>query len=641
MANLLEYVINVRDRATATMQRLGGAAVDATNRLGGIQHQSVLVASALRELGAPIDKLKQQLDKLKQERGLIHQRDIVKIRQFNTEIQNLERQIDSLENTTSQSKLSSWAKDAFSQIPFAGLLTNPLVVAGTIAGAAIKKGIEQDLQNTSFEVLLGSKDAAQNMVTDLTKYGMETPYDKMSLGENAKQLLGFQIEGKKVMPILRAIGDLAMGDKNKMDSLTLAFAQMSSSGKLNGQDLNQMINAGFNPLGEIATKTGKSIGVLKEEMAKGSISAKMVEDAFMSATAEGGKFYKMAEKQGETLGGKWAQFMDNASEKLLIMYQLIGPVAEKLIELGGTALDAIFNGIGWLVDQVQEGNPYLLFFAIAIGSITLALIIMKTTMLATAAIQKGMTIATNLSSASWWKLNFAMLSNPITWIIAGVIALIALIGWLIYKVDGWGEAWDNTVNAAKFLWSGFMNMMKYTFGVVYDMLMNRIDDIMNAWYSLKSLWNEDEAAADKEAMEKRSEERKAKLKQLSLEAKSDFINAVESTKKIGSSFSVNDKTIGDLTNDLKKKMGISSPDGIAGSATIDSTIGGGKGDKDKSNTAVATGGTKHNYITINMTDLIGVLNISKAGFKESVDEMQEQSTDALLRLLGSAVSAGN
>lgn len=634
MANLLEYVINVRDRATATMQRFGGAAIDATNRLGGIQHESVLVASALRELGAPVDKLKQQLDKLKQERGLIHQRDIAQIRQFNTEIQNLERQIHSLENTTSQSKLGGWAKEAFSQIPFAGLLTNPLVIAGTIAGAAIKKGIEQDLQNTSFEVLLGSKEAAQNMVSDLTKYGMETPYDKMSLGENAKQLLGFQIEGKKVMPILRAIGDLAMGDKNKMDSLTLAFAQMSSSGKLNGQDLNQMINAGFNPLGEMAQKTGKSIGQLKDEMAKGSISAKMVEDAFMSATAEGGKFYKMAEKQGQTLGGKWAQFMDNASEKLLIVYQVIGPVAEKLIELGGAALDATFNGLGWLFDKLMEGHPVAIVAAIAIGSLVASLMLMKTWGLIVTGVTKAITLAQ-------WLWNAAMTANPIGLIIAAVIALIALLGWLIYKTDGWGEAWSNTVNAAKSMWSGMMNLIKFTWGTIYDMLMRNIENIMVAWYKLKSLWNEDEANAQIAIIEQRSEERKAALKQTAQDATQDFANAWDSTKKAAGSLKWNDKSLSDMVGDMKKGLGISSPDGVPGASTINSSIGGGKGDKDKSNTAVATGGTKHNYITINMTDLIGVLNINKEGFKESVDEMQEQSTDAFLRLLGSAVSAGN
>ena len=81
-------------------------------------------------------------------------------------------------------------------------------------------------------------------------------------------MLGFGIAQEKVMPTLSAIGDLAMGNKDKMSSLTLAYSQMSSTGKLMGQDLLQMINAGFNPLNEISKNTGKSIGVLKKEMEK-------------------------------------------------------------------------------------------------------------------------------------------------------------------------------------------------------------------------------------------------------------------------------------------------------------------------------------------------------------------------------------
>ena len=72
-----------------------------------------------------------------------------------------------------------------------------------------------------------------------------------------------------------------MGESGKFNSLTLAFSQMSATGKLMGQDLNQMINAGFNPLQTISEKTGKSIATLKDEMSKGAISAEMVQQAFM------------------------------------------------------------------------------------------------------------------------------------------------------------------------------------------------------------------------------------------------------------------------------------------------------------------------------------------------------------------------
>jgi tape measure domain-containing protein len=89
-----------------------------------------------------------------------------------------------------------------------------------------------------------------------------------------------------------------------MKSLALAFSQATASGKLMGQDLNQMINAGFNPLEVISRKTGKSIDQLKEEMEAGGISAKELGEAFQMATQEGERFYKGAERAGSTTAGR-------------------------------------------------------------------------------------------------------------------------------------------------------------------------------------------------------------------------------------------------------------------------------------------------------------------------------------------------
>ena len=94
-----------------------------------------------------------------------------------------------------------------------------------------------------------------------------------------------------------------MGNAERFQSLILAFAQVSANGKLMGQDLLQMVNAGFNPLSIISERTGKSIAVLRDEMSKGEISAQMMEEAFAAATAEGGKFYGMLEAQSQTING--------------------------------------------------------------------------------------------------------------------------------------------------------------------------------------------------------------------------------------------------------------------------------------------------------------------------------------------------
>ena len=155
----------------------------------------------------------------------------------------------------------------------------------------------------SFRTLLGNKEKADALFSQIRDFAVKTPWQLKDLSSAAQTLLSFNIEEAEIMPMLRAIGDISMGDTQKLQSLTLAFAQMSSTGKLMGQDLLQMINAGFNPLSVISEKTGKSIGVLKDEMSKGAISAEMVKQAFIDATAEGGKFHGMLEQQSQGIAG--------------------------------------------------------------------------------------------------------------------------------------------------------------------------------------------------------------------------------------------------------------------------------------------------------------------------------------------------
>lgn len=201
----------------------------------------------------------------------------------------------------------------------------------------VRKEIES--YEISFRTLLGSQEKADALFGSLREFAVKTPMQLGDLAKGAQTLLGFGIEAEKIMPTLKQIGDISMGNADKFGSLTLAFAQMSSSGKLMGQDLLQMINAGFNPLQVISEKTGKSIGELKKEMEQGAISVEMVADAFKTATSEGGMFYGMLEKQSEglqgaisNLQGAWEEALNTLGERSqgLIVSGIKG--ATKLVE---------------------------------------------------------------------------------------------------------------------------------------------------------------------------------------------------------------------------------------------------------------------------------------------------------------------
>lgn len=198
------------------------------------------------------------------------------------------------------------------------------------AGEVLNVRANMESLQTSFTVLLGSAEKGNELFEQLREFGATTPLELPDLAKNAQTLLGFGIQAKDVMGILKDIGNISMGDAQKMESLTLAFSQATSAGKLQGQDLLQMINAGFNPLQEIAAKTGKTIAEVKDEMSNGAISADILRQAFADAAGAGGKFDGMLDKQSKTLKGA----KSNLDDAIEMAYNGIGEKLEPAVMTG-------------------------------------------------------------------------------------------------------------------------------------------------------------------------------------------------------------------------------------------------------------------------------------------------------------------
>lgn len=224
---------------------------------------------------------------------------------------------------------------------------------------------EMESLQTSFKTLAGEQVGGE-LFEQIKEYELRTPMIMQDLTSGAQTMLAFNIPAQDVMEHLKAIGDISMGDSEKFKSLTLAFSQMSATGKLMGQDLLQMINAGFNPLQVISEQTGKSIGQLKEEMEKGAITTKMVQDAFHAAASEGGQFNGMLEAQSKTLKGAisnlegaWQYMLNDIGEaqeglivgsidmaqKIIANYQQVGQIIMGLITTYGIYKAAVVTAI--------------------------------------------------------------------------------------------------------------------------------------------------------------------------------------------------------------------------------------------------------------------------------------------------------
>ena len=191
---------------------------------------------------------------------------------------------------------------------------------------SVRQSIEQsEAALTSF---LGSKEKADQMMESFKQMAATTPIDLETLSSSTQTMLGFGVSAETAGKMMHVLGDISGGNTQKFQSLSLAFSQMSSAGRLMGQDLLQMINAGFNPLTEMSRQTGKSIAELKEEMSKGAISSQQVTEAFISATEEGGRFHGMLKAQSQGLAGSFAKLKGAMNG----MYNELGKESEGAIK---------------------------------------------------------------------------------------------------------------------------------------------------------------------------------------------------------------------------------------------------------------------------------------------------------------------
>lgn len=260
----------------------------------------------------------------------------------------------------------------------------------------------------SFKTLAG-EEAGGQLFADIKQFATSTPLLLNDLASAAQTMLGFGIATDKILPNLKAIGDISMGDSQRLQSLALSFSQMTATGKLMGQDLLQMINAGFNPLAEISRKTGKSIGDLKDEMEKGAISADMVREAFISATSEGGKFNGMLEAQSKTISGAYSNLQGAIDDAFNRIGENAQPIILQTID-GLTSLAKNFEDVGKVILTVVE----------VVG-------IYKAAEIASIAITQAHTVAIIAQTVAQKALNRVMMLNPYVAATAAVVALGAAV----------------------------------------------------------------------------------------------------------------------------------------------------------------------------------------------------------------------
>jgi len=385
-----------------------------------------------------------------------------------------------------QSKMKT-AEDASKK--FALGLAGVGVAAGGFAMKAIKAASEAEQMQISFTTMLGSAEKAQNFIAQMKEFAAKTPFETTDISKAAQTFLSFGMDVESVMPSVQMIGDVAMGNKERFAALSLAFAQVQSTGRLMGQDLLQMVNQGFNPLQIISEKTGKSMAELKDEMAKGAISAEDVAEAFRIATSEGGRFYGGMESQSKTLAGVWSTLSDTFNQFMVEQGAKFIPAIKKMVDaLSNVITDWLPKLVDWLGNTIKwfkdnEWAIYLISGAI-LGSLVPSIVSMGLAFAATAValapwMIAGALIAGIVAGIVWIVQNWDMLKAKATEIFQGIANFLSGIWTTI--TEAIQTAWNSVISFLAGIWSTITGAIQTVWGDIKNFFQGIWDGIVDVF----------------------------------------------------------------------------------------------------------------------------------------------------------------
>ena len=211
--------------------------------------------------------------------------------------------------------------------------------------------------DVAFTTMLWGAEAARKMLQDLSDFAANTPFELTGVRQTAKQLLAYGIEAHKIIPTLKALGDVSAGLSVPIEQVAYAYGQVKSATKLTGNDLKQFINAGVPIIQELAKNMGVAESKIKDMVSAGKIWFADVEKAFQTMSSEWGKFANLMEKQSDTMMGAWSNLQDS-----------IDSLGEAIWSLFTGEVGGLFKWMASIVESVKE-------WAVAHPELTKAIVI--------------------------------------------------------------------------------------------------------------------------------------------------------------------------------------------------------------------------------------------------------------------------
>lgn len=307
---------------------------------------------------------------------------------------------------------------------------------------------------TNFKVMLGDEQLAAEKLEEIRRMAASTPFSLSDLTEGTQTLLQFGVAADDTTGVLKRLGDISLGNADKLQTLVRAYGKMSSAQKVTLENVNMMIDAGFNPLNQICDATGESMSALYKRISDGKVSFHELEAAVAAATSEGGQFYNGMLEASQTFNGRLSTLKDNVAaltgELTSGLFSALGDIIVKANELvvsiteDDSKMAALKETIGVLTAAVVAVTAAVLSYKATVAAATAITALHTTATTAMAAAHKAAAAGATGLQVAQAALNTVLSANPIGLVVAALAALAAGLVTAYHT----SETFRNIVNGA-------------------------------------------------------------------------------------------------------------------------------------------------------------------------------------------------
>ena len=324
--------------------------------------------------------------------------------------------------------------------------------------SVVKSGLDYNAQMesylTNFKVMLGDEQLAAEKLEEIRRMAASTPFSLSDLTEGTQTLLQFGIAADDTTGVLKQLGDISLGNADKLQTLVRAYGKMSSAQKVTLENVNMMIDAGFNPLNQICDATGESMSALYKRISDGKVSFNELEAAVAAATSEGGQFYNGMLEASQTFNGRLSTLKDNVDaltgELNSGLFSALGDIIVKANELvvsiteDDAKMAALKETIGVLTAAVVAVTAAVLSYKATVAAATAITALHTAATTAMAAAHKAAAAGATGLQVAQAALNTVLSANPIGLVVAALAALAAGLVTAYHT----SETFRNIVNGA-------------------------------------------------------------------------------------------------------------------------------------------------------------------------------------------------